>query len=400
MGNCVSYPAEEQLEAAKLRCQAVTSDYAAQEKQLDVVKDELSATQDRVNDTAHENGTLRRRLEELGDDYAEVREKYQEFKAEVKRKDNELEGQNRVIASTAHERDEERGISDGLRSDIKELERRIRELEERNQEAIDRGEREKSRAEYELTRAKSEAAEELSNFKSTARNDIDQLTMRLRKAEKTNHDLHEEHSNTKARAAKEISNVREAGQAELNKQRAVAKTNTEQMNLRLQHLEERNHLLLEEAASAEAKTGEQLAAANAVAQAELTSVRSEVHSLEQKLLNLKNQNKELKDELSNARTDLAVANAQMRAPLPTLQAQMMPSTPPSSNGSFSSGSPYPQERDYSSHIRFSTSDKDVRVKREWYGGLMRIDIREFQADEISKKVSALFLRSYGFGCGY
>lgn len=149
-----------------------------------------------------------------------------------------------------------------------------------------------------------------------------------------------------------------------------------QLSTLLHRLKHENRTLKGESAKSAVQNAHKLAD-KASAEAKLlevkTALTSHVTLLETQLQGIRTRNDSLQEQLSCCQAELA--SKRLQAMAQTLQTRYC-------NGY--------EDMDFSSHVKFSRSEKDVRISANWWQGELRIDIREFYGRGVlSKKVSRL-----------
>jgi len=167
--------------------------------------------------------------------------------------------------------------------------------------------------------------------------------------------------------------------AKLSVAKASADNKASQLSASLNQLKQSNRMLENEGKLAIAQIAQKLADQENVATMHLAGLAGEVAAA-------KAHAKVLEAQLREGQTDNHVIQKQLtqcQSELATSRQHVAAQTKDSKNTSVY------KNMDFSSHVEFSRSDKDVRIRADWWKGEMRIDIREFYSSgAFTKKVSS------------
>lgn len=258
-----------------------------------------------------------------------------------------------------------------LRKQLDESSGHYVSLQKKNQEMILELEQEAAHSEaekatYETTIRERDCAISTAN---SFRNEVDKLIMRTQSLEQTVQSsatdlLEAQDANTKLSIAK-----------------ASADDKAAQLSASLNQLKRSNRMLEDEGKLAVARSAQKLADQENVATTrfadlagrfagEVTAAKFHAKMLEKQLQEKKTANDVIRKQLAQCQSELAARRQHI-----TAQTKSSKNT-----------SAY-ENMDFSSHVEFSRSDKDVRIRADWWKDEMRIDIREFYSSGgFTKKV--------------
>lgn len=165
--------------------------------------------------------------------------------------------------------------------------------------------------------------------------------------------------------------------AKLSVAKASADNKASQLSESLDQLKQSNRMLENEGKLAIARFAQKLANQENVAKTHHAGLTDEVAAA-------KAHAKVLEAQLQKSQTDNHVTQKQLTQCQSELATSRQHVTAQSKN---SKNTIVYKNMDFSSHVEFSRSDKDVRIRADWWKGEMRIDIREFYSSgAFTKKV--------------
>ena len=174
--------------------------------------------------------------------------------------------------------------------------------------------------------------------------------------------------------AKDLLETQDA-KAKLSIEKASVDDKATQLSVSLNQMRQSNCMLQVEgklaAEQSVRKLADQASAAATHLAGEMATANARLKSLEKQLQEKCTDNSTIQRRLTQCQAELAVSRQHM-----IVQAHNM-------NGASSY-----KDMDFSSHVRFSRSEKHVRIRADWWQDEMRIDIREFYGTgSFTKKVS-------------
>jgi chromosome segregation ATPase len=201
---------------------------------------------------------------------------------------------------------------------------------------------------------------------NSLRNEVEKLTIRTQSLEKIVQS-----------SATDLLEAQDAKE-KLSIAKASADNKASHLSASLNELKQSNHMLENKGKLAIAQISQKLADQENAAKMHLTGLADEVAAA-------KAHAKVLEAQLQDRTTDNRVIQKQLtqcQSELATSRQHITAQTKNSKNTSVY------KNMDFSSHVEFSKSDKDVRIRADWWKGEMRIDIREFYSSgAFTKKVS-------------